>query len=277
MQLHFARGAARPVTLAASACIMLLAGRAHAEIIDQRLLTLAYESTIVDMDMLAIAVTDGPDYNNTLAYSSVITDTGWMGLLSGVYAGNIVNIVYSGTVAPGFGPNTSLSHTSNWSYNGSNGNGSGSGQGVTGTNTFGIDLANLQVSGSVTVQYGVTTLSLSGSKTFSTGLVEVTGSAQAFSIGSLSLIGASVTFRYSQVYGNYSSYALGQVAHGYLYEKEAYNVGQIGVQPGTGGGLPPSGTPAHNTGQVGTTPAPGSLAVFGAFAIAGLRRRRQAV
>jgi opacity protein-like surface antigen len=143
---------------------------ASAGLINPRELAALMESTIVDLDVQMISVhhtyATGANSAGTLSYSSVLSASGWQGRLQGNYAGVPVDVAYTGTIDFIGGPTNqfNISYTSGWQLGGETFTGSGSGVYNDPEFGFDIDLVNLSVSGSLTLTYGIASLTISGTK-----------------------------------------------------------------------------------------------------------------
>ena len=284
-------------------CFLLCAmpTRAIALVIDSREIALIMESTLVDLDMSVISVRHGLNPTSQLHYISKIEDTGWQGRLFGNYGNHEVDIYYTGSVEFIGGPNSqfNIAYGSEWFLDGQLGTGSGAGIYTDPPFSFEIDLINMQVSGAVSVTYGIATLTLSGSKNLSEHTLSVRGSASIINLGVFgSLVDAGLGLEYNQLTGAYASVLDSNVAGGLLSSHTTINSGSIrrlppgqnppappkrGQNPpnfpfppgGQNGGFVP-GDPGFNNMVVSTVPEPSSLLLmaFGLLLISFVRHFR---
>jgi hypothetical protein len=158
-----------------------------------------------------------------------------------------------------------ISYTSNWSFNGATGTGSGSGLYTDPDFSFDIDLVNLEVSGSVSVTYGIASLSLSGAKSVSEGKLSVTGAADVIDVPGLGAVaGADLTLEYNQISGVYDSSISAGIIRGItdvFTTTQELNNGTITSFGGTGFTTPTG--PGSNNGLVTTVPEPGTISLLG--------------
>ena len=222
------------VTATALACCPL---SASAALINTNELIAVVESTIVDLDMLAISVhqshSSGTPATGSLNYSSSISASGWQGSLLGIYGGQSVDISYNGAINFIGGPTNQflISYTSDWLFGGQIGSGSGGGVYNDPEFSFTIDLANLQVGGAISVSYGVASLTLEGLKDLDDEELTVSATLSAVDLPLIdaSLASAELSFMLDQATGGYSSEISGSVFNAFELFNETLNEGILGA------------------------------------------------
>lgn len=214
------------VILATGISLKLIAGP-----LDPREIALVMESTVVDIDTSVIALSYGNDFLTKLNYVSQINSDGWTGRMWGTYQGHTVDVYYIGSVSFVGGANSQydIAYNSTWLFDEQSATGAGTGVFTDPEFGFKIDLLNLSVSGSVSINYGIATLTLSGTKDFSNHTLTVAGEASALDIPLIgSAASAELAFTFDQLTGEYKSTATGKVLGGWLWEKtETVNKGTI--------------------------------------------------
>lgn len=265
----------RKITLL-SACVIVtcaMAARpAMAASVPLHEVCLLTESTLVDLDTAMIGAYYGPDTAASLTYKSTLGPTGWSGTLAGTYNGHAINVVYTGSLTPAGDPNYTLAYTSAWTIDGLVGSGSGSGTYVDPPASVDIDILNMSVTGSFTLNYGVTSVTLAGIKDFDKKTFTASGTAN---VGDIPLIGSvlsgSVEWNLDQVTGKYNSDLKFSAIFGLFGGSTTINQGTIG---GGGGG---NTSPYFNNMTSAIVPLPNSafmaLPLLAAFATARRLRR----
>ncbi len=261
---------------------------ASAGLLDLREIALTLESTLVDLDTTMIALHHGNDFSSHLNYVSRIDEAGWEGRLFGNYGGREVDIYYTGSLTLIGGPTSQvdISYVSDWYFDGMTGSGSGSGEYTDPEFSFDIDLQNMSVGGSISVEYGITSLTLAGVKDFGNHTLTVSGTAGAIAVPLLgNLAEAELALQYNQLTGVYESSATGRLLFGLWEESEVINKGtirrprnppnppppprrpnpppsvnypQIDSDPGFGGG-----SPGYNNMEVTSVPEPSTFFLAG--------------
>ena len=228
--------------------LVVLPHRAAAGLLDLREIALAMESTLVDLDTTMLALHHGDDVHSHLNYVSRIDETGWAGRLFGTYGGRDVDIYYNGSLTFIGGPasQVEINYVSDWYFDGNTGTGLGSGTYLDPDFSFGIELQNMSVSGSISVEYGIASLTLAGEKNFSSHQLTLTGTAGAIDVPLLgNLAEAELAMKYDQLTGVYSSTATGRLVFGLFEKTKTINRGTIRHQRNPPPPLPPPPPPVR--------------------------------
>jgi len=287
MSLRLALGA---VTLPAAVLVASVASpTASAYILERQKIALLVESTITDLDAGVAALVLGDGIASNFAYSSVYSDYGWVGTMTGAHDGHSVSVTYNGVLTPIPGPEDSyaISYFTLWNVDGQTSLSTGSAtyvdltgdtdRGVDVSANFNIDFGTSTVGGGLSVSYGITSLSVSAEKNLNSRVITAQVQAAVLDIpGVGAFADVTGTVNYSQTYGNYNSELTVQAGFGLYRRLLAWNVGTTATSTGgTGGGSGP-GTGGTNN-QTVHTPSPGTVAILLGAAPLTLARRRTAV
>ena len=88
------------VVIAVASQLTVFTLPARAMLTTEQAIANALESTIVDLDIAALAAHVGPDSQTELTYQSLVDPSGWAGTLTGVYQGFTIQADYTGTITP---------------------------------------------------------------------------------------------------------------------------------------------------------------------------------
>lgn len=193
-------------------------------------------STIADFDVSMIGIhqshATGQPSSGSFAYFWSVNNIGWNGSLTGSYDGVPVSIDYAGTLIFIGGPGNQylFSYTSDWLMDGHTGSGSGSGVYIDPEFSFDLDLANMSVSGAISVNYSGVTLTLSGTKDLDAEELEVSGEIAAGGLPLIdaSLVSGAISFTLNQATGLYESELSASALNLIDLDSRTINEGQIG-------------------------------------------------
>lgn len=230
--------------------LSLFSAQAYAGVLDPRELITMFESSLVDMDVSTIAWNRTIDVNRfttgAFSYSSLVTDSGWQGKLTGQYDGLDVEIDYGGTLSYIGGPTNdyAITYHSDWLIGGITAAGSGTALYQDPVFTFSVSSNGTVTSADAGWDLGIVSLTIGGEKDLSAEKLRAYAELAILKIPKTnwSLFSSRATYELDQRTRNYVSSTDVAVAHdrtsgrGLLYQSHVFNEGRFfsdSSKPGT--------------------------------------------